>query len=271
MGQRHGRIGPWYRTAVMVVKPLSCALTRRDWRGAGHIPPSGGVIVAANHVSHLDPLTLAHFVYDAGRVPRYLAKSELFHGAFLGSLFRGTSQIPVHRGTADATVALRDAITAVRRGECLLIYPEGTITRDPDGWPMAARTGVARLALATGAPVIPVAQWGVQELLPAYTRRFRPLPRKTVHLLAGPPVDLSRWADREPTVPVLREVTAEIMAAIRRQVAELRGEPVPPVVFDWRASLAAPAAGAEAGGAEAAGAAVTGDDGGRGDAAGSSG
>jgi 1-acyl-sn-glycerol-3-phosphate acyltransferase len=239
VGQRHGRIGPWYRTAVVVVKPTSTLLTRRDWRGQENIPRSGGVIVAANHVSHLDPLTLAHFVYDAGRVPRYLAKSELFRGAFLGRLFRGAAQIPVHRGSADATLALRDAIAAVRRGECLLIYPEGTITRDPAGWPMTARTGVARLALQTGAPVIPIAQWGIQDILPAYTKRPHLLPRKAVHVLAGPPVDLARWTGEEQTAPVLRAATAAVMAAIRELLGELRGERPPETVFDPGAARAA--------------------------------
>jgi 1-acyl-sn-glycerol-3-phosphate acyltransferase len=232
--QRHGRMGPWFRAAVMVIKPLSTLFTRRDWRGAEHIPQTGGVIVAANHVSHLDPLTLGHFVYDSGRLPRYLAKSELYEGAFLGRLLRGAEQIPVYRRSPDATHALSDAIDAVRRGECLLIYPEGTITKDPAGWPMLARTGVARLALATGAPVVPVAQWGIQDVLPAYTKDLRLLPRKTVRVWAGPPVDLSAWQGKDPTADVLRQATDAVMAAIRDMVGQMRGEQPSPTAFDPR-------------------------------------
>lgn len=231
---RRGKMGFWYRFAICVVKPLLLLFTKQDWRGQENIPRTGGVIVAANHVAHIDPLTLAHFVYDAQRLPRYLAKIEMFGVPFIGRLMRGAGQIAVHRRTADATLALDDAIRALRGGECLVIYPEGTITRDPAGWPMVAKTGVARLALATGVPVIPVGQWGAQQILPAYTKNLHLLPRKTVHVQAGPPVDLSRYLGREPTVEVLREVTDAVMADIRALVGELRGLEPPQTVFDPR-------------------------------------
>lgn len=231
---RHRRIGFWYRLAVSVVKPTLLLFTRRDWRGRENLPAQGGVIIAANHVTHLDPLTLAHFLYDSGRVPRYLAKAELFRVRFIGRLVKGAGQIPVHRGTADANAALRDAVAALQRGECLVIYPEGTITRDPQGWPMKARTGIARLALLTGAPVVPVGQWGAQFILPAYTKRPHLFPRKVVHVIAGPPVDLSAWQGSEPTGIALREVTDRIMSDVRDLVGELRGEVPPAVVFERR-------------------------------------
>jgi 1-acyl-sn-glycerol-3-phosphate acyltransferase len=233
---RHGRIGFWYRLAVSVVKPPLLLFTRRDWRGRGNLPTQGGVIIAANHVAHLDPLTLAQFLYDSGRLPRYLAKAELFRVPFVGRLVNGCGQIPVHRGTADANAALRDAVAALQRGECLVIYPEGTITRDPEGWPMKARTGVARLALLTGAPVIPVGQWGAQFILPAYTKRPHLLPRKVVRVAAGPPVDLSLWMGAEPSGAVLREITDRIMAEVRQLVGELRGETPPSAVFERRSA-----------------------------------
>ncbi|GAA4952343.1 hypothetical protein GCM10023238_18410 [Streptomyces heliomycini] len=83
---------------------------------------------------------------------------------------RGTGQIPVYRESTDALSAFRPAIDAVERGECVAFYPEGTLTRDPDGWPMTGKTGAARVALQTKCPVIPVAQWGANELLPPYAR-----------------------------------------------------------------------------------------------------
>lgn len=236
MRRRHGRIGFWYRFAVMVVKPLLLVFTRHSWRGAEHLPPSGGVIIAANHISYIDPLTLAHFLYDNGRLPRFLAKSTLFDVPFIGMVFRGAHQIPVRRGTADAAQALTAAVDALKAGECVLIYPEGTATRDPHTWPMQARTGVARLALLSGAPVIPVAQWGAHRLLPYPSKRPRLLPRTTIEVLAGPPVDLSRFAGRQPTGPVLHAATEEIMRRITDQLAELRAEPAPAEAYDPRSA-----------------------------------
>jgi 1-acyl-sn-glycerol-3-phosphate acyltransferase len=226
---------PWYRVVVAIVAPLLALFTRRDWRGGEHIPASGGAIVVANHVAHIDPVCFAYFVIAGGRrTPRFLTKSELFDVPVIGMLARGCDQIPVHRRTSSAAQALRHAVHALNDGGCLLIYPEGTITRDPNGWPMVARTGVARLALETGVPVIPVAQWGAQHILPAYTRKLRLLPRKTVHYWAGPPVDLSAYAGREPTAAVLREVSDKIMRVVRDQLAEIRDETAPEAFFDPR-------------------------------------
>lgn len=234
--RRHGRIGFWYRLAVTVVKPLLLLFTKRDWHGADQVPQQGGVIIAANHVSTLDPLTIAHFLYDNGRLPRFLAKSTLFDVPFIGLVFRGAHQIPVRRGTSDAAAALTDAVDALHRGECVLIYPEGTATRDPKLWPMLARTGVARLALMSGAPVIPLAQWGAQQILPYPTLRPHLLPRATIRVLAGPPVDLSRWMGQEQSATVLREVTDAIMRRIADQLVELRGEPAPTEFFNPRSA-----------------------------------
>jgi 1-acyl-sn-glycerol-3-phosphate acyltransferase len=202
-----------------------------------HIPRDGGLIVAANHISNVDPMILGHFLYDTGRLPRFLAKSTLFEVPFIGLVFKGAKQIPVRRGTADAAGALTAAVEALEAGECVLIYPEGTATRDPATWPMVARTGIARLALTTGVPVVPVAQWGAQELLPYPSKRPR-LRRTTIRMLAGPPVDLSRFVGREQTAATLREVTDEIMHVITGQLVELRGEPAPATVHDPRQAAA---------------------------------
>jgi 1-acyl-sn-glycerol-3-phosphate acyltransferase len=231
-----GPIGFWYRLAVIILKPVLTVFTKRDWRGMEHLPQDGGVIVAFNHISYADPLVVAHYVYDNGRLARFLAKAPLFKVFFVGRVVTGAKQIPVHRNTATAIEALRSAIQAVNAGECLVIYPEGTATRDPRGWPMVAKTGVARLALTTRAPVIPVAQWGAQEILPYPQKKPRLLPRKTIQMLAGPPVDLSAYYGREQTVEVLREVTEVIMQRIREQVGTLRGEQPPADVFDPRAA-----------------------------------
>ena len=140
---------------------------------------------------------------------------------------RRLGQLPVYRGQSDAALVLRDAEQGLRNGACVIFYPEATVTRDPDRWPMVAKTGAARLALSTGAPVIPVAHWGAQDVLPYGSFKPHVLPRRTVHILAGPPVDLSAFAGQPLTSQTLRAATAVIMADITRLLGELRGAAPP--------------------------------------------
>ncbi|MEH6378363.1 lysophospholipid acyltransferase family protein [Streptomyces sp. KLMMK] len=237
---RH-RIGFWYRFTAVLAKPPLVVLFKRDWRGMEHIPADGGFITAVNHNSYLDPLSYAHYQYNTGRVPRFLAKAALFKGSFVGAVLRGTGQIPVYRESADAAVAFKAAVEAINKGECVAFYPEGTLTRDPDMWPMEGKTGAARVALLTRAPVVPVAQWGANEAMPPYAKenKLRLFPRKTLKVLAGPPVDLSAYYDKEPTADVLRAATDDIMAAITALLAELRGEPAPAEPYNPKKARAA--------------------------------
>jgi len=234
------RIGFWYRLAAVICKPPLLVLFRRDWQGMEHIPADGGFITAVNHNSYLDPLSYAHYQYNTGRVPRFLAKAGLFRSGFVGLMMRGTGQIPVYRETTDAANAFRAAVSAIDKGECVAFYPEGTLTRDPELWPMQGKTGAARVALLTKAPVIPVAQWGANDAMPPYAKekKLRLFPRKTLRVKAGPPVDLSAFHGQEPTAEVLRAVTDVIMAAITEQLAGLRGEPAPAEPYDWRKAVA---------------------------------
>nr|WP_122825440.1 lysophospholipid acyltransferase family protein [Georgenia faecalis] len=209
-------------------------ITRRRWSGQEHLPAQGGVIAAANHVTNVDPLTFAHFLYDSGRAPRILAKDSLFTVPGFGWLLRKTGQIPVHRGSARAGDSLEAAVAALEKGECVAVFPEGTLTRDPEMWPMTAKTGVARLALTTRAPVIPVAQWGAHELLGRYSTVLKPVPPKTVYVQAGPPVDLSDLYDRPQDAAVLREATSRVMAAITAMLADIRHEEPPSRPYDMR-------------------------------------
>ena len=234
---RHGRLGPWYRFGIAVLKPPSLMMWRREVSGLEHVPDTGGVILAANHISHLDPIALCdHVLYDLKRVPRFLAKDTLFRGkGLVARVMRGAEQIPVHRHTADASKALDAAVAALSRGETVVLYPEGTVSRDPDKWPMAGRTGVARLALLSGAPVLPLAQWGVQEILDSYrSKGFHPFPRRTVRFRYGPPVDLSSYAGAPLSAEVLRSATERVMDAITRELEVLRGEAAPPQRMEHR-------------------------------------
>ncbi|MFI5640259.1 lysophospholipid acyltransferase family protein [Streptomyces goshikiensis] len=234
------RIGFWYRLAAVIAKPPLVVLFKRDWRGMDHIPAEGGFITAVNHNSYLDPLSYAHFQYNTGRVPRLLAKAALFKVPFVGSILRGSGQIPVYRESTNALDAFRAAVTAIESGECVAFYPEGTLTRDPDMWPMAGKTGAARVALVTRAPVIPVAQWGANLAMPPYAKenKLRLFPRKTLQVKAGPPVDLSEFYDREPTPDVLKDATETIMAAITGLLEELRGQQAPAEPYDHRKARA---------------------------------
>lgn len=225
---RRGRVGFWMRFAELLVRPLLWLMTRPDWRGQENIPASGGAILVFNHVSYADPFVAAHFVFDRPRELRFLAKASLFGIPLGGYILRQIKQIPVHRQSQDAVKALQSAIDALNRGEAVIIYPEGTVTKDPELWPMQGKTGVARLALITGAPVIPIAQWGPQRLHHPITRKLRLRPRTPISVLAGPPIDLSAFDGKSATSgDVLHQVTDMIMRRIRDEVATLRGEPAP--------------------------------------------
>jgi len=225
-----------WTTVVGIVKPTLLAVTRRDWIDGEKIPATGGCVVVVNHISHLDPMSLGLFLYDHGRLVRYLTKEALFRTPVLKYIVKDAKQIPVTRMTENAASAFDAAVEAVREGECIGIYPEGTITKDPDGWPMRGKTGAARIALATGCPVIPVGQWGVQDLLPAYSLRPHPFPRKTTSYKVGDPVDLADLTGKPVTSDLLHEATDRIMAAITELVEELRGEQAPAVRFDPKES-----------------------------------
>ena len=210
------------------------SLFRPDWRGAEHLPTDQGFIAAVNHVTNLDPLTFAHFLWDNGFAPRIMAKDSLFRVPGLGRVIRDIGAIPVARGTAAAGRSLEIAAHALADGECIAVFPEGTLTRDPDLWPMVAKTGAARLALATGALVVPVAQWGAHRVLGQYSAVPHLFGRKPVSLVAGPPVDLSDLTGAPRDAATLREATTRMMAAITAQLADLRGEQPPELVFDMR-------------------------------------
>ena len=231
MAPRNPRPGSAFLFIEAIVRPILVSLTKRDWRGRENVPKTGGALMVVNHYSYFDPMSVGHFVLGAGRTPRFTAKSGIFKNPRLGKLFVAAGQIPVYRGTRDAVKALLTAQEAIKRGELVVFYPEGTMTKDPDLWPMAGRTGAARVALRAGVPVIPVAQWGAQEVLAPYSTKFHFLPRKTLKVIAGPPLDLSPWAGRTRDRAAEQEVTDLMMAEITKLLEVLRGETAPAVRF----------------------------------------
>lgn len=232
VGPRHSPVG--YRFAVTVLRPLLMGLTRREWTGAEHLPRGRGFVAVSNHISHVDVFVLGHFLNDAGIIPHFLGKVEVFEMPVVGAIVRAADQIPVHRETGQASDSYAAAVEAVRAGKCVGIYPEGTLTRQPDLWPMRGKTGAARVALRTRCPVIPVAQWGAQQVLAPYGRRPSLLPRHTMQVRAGKPVDLDDLYDLPLSAEVLGEASERIMGALTAELEVLRGEKAPPGRYDPR-------------------------------------
>ncbi len=226
--------GFWVAVFAAIFHPATRLVARRRFAGLEHIPAEGPVLIVSNHISYLDPIYTAVFVHFRGRIPRFLAKVDLWSKPVLGRALIGAEQIPVYRGSTEATASLQAAEQALDEGKLVLIYPEGTVTRDPDRWPMRSRTGIARLALARDVPVVPVVHWGTHRVYDHYTRRFRPLPRGEVVVRAGAPVDLSAYRTQPVDSALLREVTDLLMGRVRELLAEVRGEPAPPEFFTRR-------------------------------------
>ena len=220
--------------AEAILRPTLLSAVGHTWIDGEKTPASGGCVVVLNHISHIDPLLSAHLVYDHGRVPRYLAKSGLFKNKFLGGFLKSAGQIPVERLSRNSAGAFDAAVNAVNEGECVVVYPEGTLTRDRDLWPMVGKTGAARIALATGSPVIPVGHWGAQEVLYPYSKRPRLIPRKRVVMKVGDPVTLDDLYSAEVGVAATKIATDRIMNAITELVEDLRGAKAPTDRFDPR-------------------------------------
>ncbi|GAA4798237.1 lysophospholipid acyltransferase family protein [Actinomycetospora chlora] len=218
--------GFWYGFAIDVLWPVLMAVARWDFRGGDRIPTKGGALLAVNHLSHVDPIVLVAYTLAQGRVPRFLAMKELWGQTVVGAPLRGGRHIPVDRGKSGIE-AYRAAVEAVQRGEVVVVYPEGGFATHSDGWPRAARTGIARMALETGAPVIPVAQWGSNHLLPPTSSRPTLVPRPTLRVLAGPPVALDDLREGRIGRTAMHEATERIMGRITEQLAVLRGEEPP--------------------------------------------
>ncbi|HEX3791165.1 MAG TPA: lysophospholipid acyltransferase family protein [Pseudonocardiaceae bacterium] len=227
---RREKSGFWVLFAASIFYPLCRLLARRINRGTERLPATGAALLVLNHVSHLDPVYDAVFVHKLRRVPRFLAKDSLFTPFLVGRVMYGTGQIPVYRGTTDAKDSLRDANAALANGKVVVIYPEGTVTREPDHWPMYGRTGVARLALDNDVLVLPAARYGTQDMVDVYAKKFRLFPRGRITTVIGEPVDLSAYRAEPVTNKALREVTDLLMTRVTELEAEIRGE-TPPAEF----------------------------------------
>lgn len=222
---------PIWRFLAALVVPAVLALARFRFRHAERIPQEGAFIMVANHYSDFDPLVTAYALWKHGRAPHYLAKASLFRIPIVGGAFRVTDQVPVERSVG-GSAPLAAAKQLIDKELALVIYPEGTLTRDPDMWPMRGKFGAARLALQHGIPVIPAASWGAHRVLPRWSKRISLFPRKDVDVIVGEQLDLSAWAGQHDSQAALAAATAAMMAAITELVEQLRGETAPAERWD---------------------------------------
>lgn len=182
------------------------------------IPRTGPAIIACNHISYLDPLTNGEAVVRAGRRPRFLAKEDLFRIPVVGRALRGAGQIPVSRGTRTRS-SLELAAMALDRGEVIVVYPEGTVTKREDGLPMEGKTGVVRLALRSGVPVTPMASWGSRAVWQKTGRGSLKFGRPILTTV-GEPIALP--AESDGGQAQLRQLTTQVMEAITVLAVDLR-------------------------------------------------
>lgn len=225
-----------FRIGAGILMPILRLITKRTWLNTEKIPKSGPVVFYSNHVSYLDALVFAHYFFENGRALRFIGKEAVFKIPIVGWVLYKAEQIPVKRESNSAAVALSEAIAALKMGHAIGIYPEGTLTRDPDLWPMTGKTGAVRLAIASGAPLIPVAQWGDHKILAPYSKFLKIFPLKPVALKCGDPIDLSKWAGKVDDPAAMEEATNYAMRILADMVGELRNEPAPAQLFDLRKS-----------------------------------
>ncbi|WP_447947296.1 lysophospholipid acyltransferase family protein [Microbacterium lacticum] len=215
--------------AAAIVVPLTGLIAKIEITGAENLPLEGPYVLAPNHYSEFDPVIIAVATWRMGRAPRFMAKESLFRVPVLGSLLRATGMIPVARSSsasaAKQTIAQAEELAEHGRG--VIVYPEGSLTRDPDLWPMRGKTGAVRLAIEGNIPVIPMATWGVQKILPPYGKLSLWPPRKRVQVSVGPAVDLDAYRSRGVGNANLVAATDVVMADIAGLLSALRGEPAP--------------------------------------------
>lgn len=208
---------------LFVVKP----------KGIEKLPKHGSYILVANHVTNVDALAVAYLVYvQLKRAPHFLAKESLFRVPVIGAILRAAGQIPVYRSGHRNDTPLKAAHAYLEAGHTIAIFPEGTLTRSPELWPMRGKSGAIRLALETGVPVYPVGQWGSEQILPQYGSKFRPGFWKPVNMIIGDEIDLSNYRKRQLNPDELNQATKVVMQTITELVEELRGEKAPLELWD---------------------------------------
>lgn len=218
-----------------LILPLWSLMVRYRFTRDSKLPQTGPFILAPNHYSEIDPIAMGAAVWHLGRLPRFMAKASLFKVPVLGWFLRASGQIPVERTGSSRSSSgnpMGAANQLIERESGVIVYPEGSLTRDPELWPMRGKSGAVRLALASGIPLIPVAHWGTQHLMPRYAKRIHPFPRKTIHIAVGEAIDLSEFEGRALDQKTVTAATELLMSEITALLAGLREEVAPDERWD---------------------------------------
>jgi 1-acyl-sn-glycerol-3-phosphate acyltransferase len=209
-----------------ILKPWLASWFRWHLEGLENIPPRGEAgILAFNHIAYLDALAAAYAVDKARRVPRFLAKRELFEDKRIAWILKGAKQIEVRRGSRDAPMALDNALRALDDGELIVVFPEGTITTDPQLHPKEAKTGAARLSMKSGVPITPAGIWGTANIWPkGYAKRWTPGQDILIRIGSaiapeGDPESRDEWQDLGRAV---MDEIARLTAGLRPAVPDRR-------------------------------------------------
>jgi 1-acyl-sn-glycerol-3-phosphate acyltransferase len=222
------------RIVAGVIAPFVRMMFKVEVQGMEKLPGSGAYILAPNHATNIDALAVAYFIYmKTKRAPHFLTKEKLFRIPLVGPILLAAGQIPVFRtGGQRNDDSLRVAHAYLQAGHSVCVFPEGTLTRDPDSWPMRGKTGAVRLALDSGVPVYPVGQWGSEKIMARYSSRFRPGFWKKVSFIVGDEINLDRFRKSNPTPAEVLEATEVVMASITLLVEQLRCEKAPAKRWD---------------------------------------
>lgn len=224
-----------WRTIAAIVLPIFGAMVDLRIRKGSALPTSGPFILSPNHYSEIDPIVMGVVVWKLRRTPRFLAKASLFRVPALGWLLRFTGQIPVQRdASSQLGQPLQAAKVLIDRGQGVIVYPEGTLTKDPDLWPMQGKSGAIRMALEQNIPLYPAAHWGTQNWMGRYARKIRFFPRTRIDAVVGEPFDLSKYQGAPITRELLQKATGELMHEIAALTGSLRGETPPRKLHDGR-------------------------------------
>lgn len=222
-----------WRVIAFLVLPIFGAMVKLRIREGSKLPAAGPFILSPNHYSEIDPIVMGVVVWKLRRTPRFLAKASLFRVPALGWLMRFSGQIPVER---DASAQLGQPLQAAKlltdRNQGVIVYPEGTLTKDPDLWPMRGKSGAVRMALEQNIPLYPAAHWGTQHWMGRYAKKIRFFPRTTIDAVVGEPFDLSEYQGKTLTRELLQEATDKLMQEIARLAGSLRGDTPPAILHD---------------------------------------
>lgn len=215
---------------AIIALPIMSLMVKFRFHDAQKVPQTGAVIFTPNHFTNIDPVVMGVATWHLGRLPRFMAKASILRIPVLGWLLRQSGQIPVERGgSTRSSAALLAAKELVSKGRAVIVYPEGSLTRDPDIWPMRGKSGAVRLALELNIPIVPMAHWGTQEVMARYSKKINFFPRHTIDVKVGDPVDLSEFEGKTLDSKTLNDATNKVMDSIAALLEDLRGEKAPAV------------------------------------------